>query len=245
MADPPYNLAIETSGRHGSVSLGRGDDLLASEHLTQQRRHNVGLMPAIDRLCREHGASPRELRELYVSLGPGSFTGLRVGITTAKMIALATGAKVVGVPTLEVLSPNAPDEVEHVAVGLNLKRETLYSAVFRRPRKRHPGGNGVALLVDPALRTLEELLRVTPRPAALIAEKLPDHAATLPDDIAALPPSAAVARSEIVWHLGRERAKRGDFTVPAKLRPLYVREPEAVTLWNQRHDEPAHAPSGP
>lgn len=246
MAARAYNLAIETSGRASSVALGRGDELLATHALGEARRHNVGLMPGIDALCREHGVTPRQIGEVYLSLGPGSFTGLRVGVSTAKMLALTLGVRLVGVPTLEVLALGADRAGEPsrgvsprsgatgptrpgsdgmaVAVGLNLKRGTLYSAVYR---------DGVAI-VEPALRTLDELLALSPRPVRLIAERLPEDAA-LPEAVTLLPPESAIGRAEVLWELGRERAKAGVFTDPASLLPLYVREPEAVTLWDERH----------
>ncbi len=221
---PPFNLAIETSGRAGSIALGRGGELLGVAPLGEPRRHNLGLMPAVDALCREHGVKPNELDEVYVSLGPGSFTGLRVGITTAKMLALATGARVVGVPTLDTLAEAAAPGA--VAVGLNFKRGTLYSAAYERGER----------VLDPALRTLEGLLAAAPRPVSLIAEKLPPDAA-LPDGVTLLPPEAATARAEVLWRLGRRLAGEGRFTDAADLSPLYVREPEAVTLWNERHGD--------
>ncbi len=91
MGDGRYNLAIETSSRSASIALGCADRLIEAVDLPPQRRHNVGLMPAIDRLCGAHGVTPRDLAEVYVSLGPGSFTGLRVAVAAVKMLALAQG----------------------------------------------------------------------------------------------------------------------------------------------------------
>lgn len=240
------SLAIETSGRHGSVALGRGDALLGARELGEKRRHNIGLMPAVDALCREHGVGPRDLGEVYVSLGPGSFTGLRVGLATAKMLALGVGAKLVGVPTIEVLAWQAAvgrgvpaPGLDHVAVVLNSKRGTAYSAVFRRAGE---GGCAAPVgVVEPGLRTLGELWDLAPRPVGVVAEKL--DAGELPEGAALLPAEYAVARAETTWRVGRAMAKGGAFADAATLSPLYVREPEAVTLWNEREKrERAAAP---
>lgn len=103
-----FNLAIETSSRQGSIALGRGDQLLASLNLTQHQRHNVELMPAIEQLCQQHHCEPSNLAEIYVSTGPGSFTGLRIAVATAKALAMALDVKLVAVPTLDVLARQAP-----------------------------------------------------------------------------------------------------------------------------------------
>jgi tRNA threonylcarbamoyladenosine biosynthesis protein TsaB len=123
MSSDPYTLAIETSARIGSVSLGCGPDILETADLPQQRRHAIDLIPAIDRLCETAGATSDQIDRIYISLGPGSFTGLRVGITTAKTIAYATGCELYGIDSLQVVAANAPaDGPDHLAVCLNAKR---------------------------------------------------------------------------------------------------------------------------
>ena len=231
MPDRPYNLAIETSGRSGSVTLGRGDDVLESIELQNKRRHNVELIPTIDALCKKHGVSPGGVGQGYVSLGPGSFAGLRVGVTTAKMLALASGIEVFGISTLDVLAENAPQEAQHVAVCLNLKRETVHCSVYARVDENR------SAVIEPKLRTIEELLGACPRPVSLIGDPLP----AIPDDLAEgvniLPPEAAVGRSLAVWKLGRLAAATRPPDDPMKLAPLYIREPEAVAIWNERYGE--------
>lgn len=229
MPDRPYNLAIETSGRSGSVTLGRGDEVIESAELQNKRRHNVELIPTIDALCKRHGIAPGAVGQVYVSLGPGSFAGLRVGVTTAKMLALASGVQVFGIPTLDVLSHNAPAEAQHVAVCLNLKRETVHCAVYERVDENR------SAIVEPKLRTMAELLDLCPRPVSLIGDPLP----AIPDELASgvtiLPAEAAVGRSLAVWKLGRLAAETREPDDPMKLAPMYIREPEAVEIWNQRH----------
>lgn len=200
MTDPQHNLAIETSTRTGRVALGRGDDLLATAALPEKRRNNLDLVPTIDGLCGKNGLAPNDLAELYVSLGPGSFTGLRSAVAAAKMLSLTLGLKLVGVPTLDVLREQHPESV----VCLNVKRNTAWSA--------GPG-------LEPALRSLDEL-RAIGKP--LIADTLDDA-------------TPAVPRVETVWQLGRARAADNRYDDPLTLAPLYIREPEAVTLWDAKH----------
>ncbi len=231
MPDTFYNLAIETSGRSGSVSLGKSDVLIDSADLPHKRRHNVELLPTIDTLCKKHDVTPNNIAQVYVSLGPGSFTGLRVGITTAKMLALAGNVELFGIATLDVLAENAPPDTQHVAVCLNLKHDTVHSAVYQRD-----GDTGSAI-IKPQLRTMPELLQECPRPLHIIGDPLP----TIPDEhaqgVTVLDPSYAVGQSKAVWQLGRRAAKTRKPDDPMTLAPLYIREPEAVELWNRRYGE--------
>jgi tRNA threonylcarbamoyladenosine biosynthesis protein TsaB len=224
-----YQLAIETASHHGWLTLGRGDALVETAALARHRRHNLELMPAIETLCDKHGVTREDLSEVYVSLGPGSFTGLRIALATVKALAMALPVRVVGIPSLEVVARNAPAEARYVAVGLNLKRGTLHSQIFER--------RGAALepISEARLRTFDALLDEAPRPITVLGEKLPDlpEAARADARVTVLDPAWAAPRSDVVWQLGRARAMAGQFDDPATLAPLYIREPEAVTLWRE------------
>jgi len=203
MPDADPTLAIETASRHGEVALARGDKLIEVATVPRQRRHGVELMPAIAGLCGRHGVTPAALRAVIVSLGPGSFTGLRIAVATAKMLAMANETRVVGVPTIEALRLTHPGAM----VCLNVKRDTAWSA--------GPVGRGI----EPALRTLDDI-----RSAGLpvVGEAM--------DGVD--PPRFS---AEAVWRVGRDRIAGGASDDPATLAPLYIREPEAVTLWRERH----------
>lgn len=238
MPDRSFNLALETSGRVASICIGRGDDLLEGIVLPPQRRGagsggSSELMVALDSLCKKHGITPSQIGEAYLSIGPGSFTGLRIGVTIVKMLALVQGTKLVAVPSLNVAAMNGPREAEHVAVCLNLKKESVYCAVFRRE------GEGRVEVVEPALRTMEELLAVAPRPVVLIGDPLPvvgeREGASVAGGVTVLPVELARGRAEAVWELGRAKARENRFADPLALVPLYVRPPEAVTLWDRLH----------
>lgn len=217
---PTAHLAIETASAHSSLTLGLADEILGTVKLPQPRRHHLELMPALANLCEQHGLAPADLSEVYVSLGPGSFTGLRMGLTTAKMLALTLGVGLVGVPTLDVLAHNAPDHVQRVAVCLNLKRETVYCALYDAKRQQ---------IAEPALRSASQLLDLNPD--AILGDPLPP----LPEDAPVLPAELAIPRSEHVYRLGRSLASQNIHADPDTMAPLYIREPEAVTLWNQRY----------
>ncbi|TWT48427.1 tRNA (adenosine(37)-N6)-threonylcarbamoyltransferase complex dimerization subunit type 1 TsaB [Botrimarina hoheduenensis] len=111
--EPPTRLlAVETADRYGSVALAQitaqgALQLIGSAELRTDQRSAQSLAPAIGALLAEHGWSPHSLDVVAVASGPGSFTGLRVGVTTAKTLAYAAGATVVGVNTLAALAHSA------------------------------------------------------------------------------------------------------------------------------------------
>src|SRR5678809_1065254 len=123
----PRAIAIETSGRIGSVAVVVDDQILAEAQFPHGLQHAAHLIPLIDRLTRAEGWTPRDIEHLYVSIGPGSFTGLRIGVTLAKTMALATGVKLVAVPSVRVLVENAPADARHVIIVLDAKREQIFS----------------------------------------------------------------------------------------------------------------------
>lgn len=101
-------LALETSGFSGSVAASDGDQLLGEIRLEPRMRTARGLAPAIRQLLAQVGWRPADLQLIAVTRGPGSFTGLRVGVTTAKTMAYALKIDVIGVDTLAVIASQAP-----------------------------------------------------------------------------------------------------------------------------------------
>lgn len=202
-ASLPIIVAFETSGRVGSVALARGPVLLGEKTLSGAMRHAAELMPALSDLCATHGVRPRDIAQIYVSAGPGSFTGLRVAFAAARAIAQATGCSLLAVPTLDVLACNAPAEAGSLAVVLDAKRAQVYAGYYNLPGMgQTPGESGgrhdksdehgaavgpraptfptrIAgpMLID-AARALEPL-RGSPRPIVILGEGIDYHRAAL------------------------------------------------------------------
>ena len=216
-------LAIETSGRTGSVALVDGQEIIEAE-FPHGLKHAAGIIPLIERLCQDRKLPPPDLRELYVSVGPGSFTGLRIGITLAKTLAFATGAKLVAVPTVRVLVENAPPGANDVVIVLDAKRDQIYTARFHRRGDRW-------VQQEPAhLDSLAAMLHRSGRPVYLLGEGMPFHEKFIPKDdpsIVITSPQAWAARASVVARIGREMADARIFVEPDRLLPVYIRPPEA------------------
>ncbi|HSV13457.1 MAG TPA: tRNA (adenosine(37)-N6)-threonylcarbamoyltransferase complex dimerization subunit type 1 TsaB [Tepidisphaeraceae bacterium] len=220
----PRGLAIETSGRLGSIAVIDGDAVVAEEVFPHGLKHAAEIVPIIDRLTRSRGWSPRDVEHLYVSAGPGSFTGLRIGVTLAKVMALATGVKLVAAPSLQVLARNAPADAQHLIVVLDAKRDQIFTARFERAGSQW-------LEREPAkLDDLTSMLARSPRPVHLLGEGIPYHQQFIPPDdgsVIVTPPERWRARASAVAEIGATFAAAGEFNDPFTLTPIYVRRPEA------------------
>jgi tRNA threonylcarbamoyladenosine biosynthesis protein TsaB len=234
----PLALAIETSGRIGSLALVDHDDRYQSARILSEQsfphglQHAAQIIPLIDSLCRSHSATPRDLRTVFLSTGPGSFTGLRIAITLAKSLAFSTAAKIVSVPTLDVLAQNAPTEVENLIILLDAKRDQIFTARFQRT-------DSALLCVEPPhLDTLAAMLSRAPRPVHLLGEGIPFHEKFLPKNDPSLlltDPELWRARASALTHLALPLAAANQFADPYKLTPTYIRLPEAEEKWQQKN----------
>jgi tRNA threonylcarbamoyladenosine biosynthesis protein TsaB len=218
-------LAIETSGRLGSVAIVEDGKVVGEDSFAHGLKHAAEMVPRIDALLKTRKWTPAEVRQIYVSVGPGSFTGLRIGITLAKTLAFATRAKVVAVPSVLVLARNAPLEARDVIIVLDAKRDQIFTARLHRDEA------GKWDVVEPAhLDSLAEMLGRSPRPVYLIGEGIPYHAKFLPvedDSVIVTPEDSWRARAEAVAEIGWAMARAGQFTDAQSLTPLYIRKPEA------------------
>lgn len=229
-------LALDTSGPVGSVAVARTDgdappQVVASVTIEQGMRHGVELFPALERALTAAGVSARDVDLVAVGTGPGSYTGLRVGVTAARALAYACGADLVGVPSCDALADACPPGARPVAVVVDARVRAVYLAVYepvggedrwaRRdgPELLEPGGA--------AHRLPPDALLVGDGPAAH-ADAFRGFARV---DGPAATPAAHVARLGILRHRGGER------TPIDAVVPLYLRKSSA----ERRHDDAAPA----
>ncbi len=227
----PRAIAIETSGRVGSVAIVRDAHVLVEEQFPHGLAHAAQIVPILDRLTRAQGWTPRDVEELYLSIGPGSFTGLRISVTLAKTMALAMGVKLVAVPTTRVLAENAPDEVNHLIIVLDAKRGQVFTASFERGDDREWHERESA-----HLDSLSAVIERSPRPVHLLGEGIPYHENFIPRDdpsVIITPQESWRARASAVAKLGAQMSDRMQFVDPFALAPVYIRRPEAEEKFEQ------------
>lgn len=125
-------LAIETSVFPGEIALAEDDHILVEIPIDSKLRQTRALIPHIADTLAQQNWKPEQIELIAVSIGPGSFTGLRVGVTCAKTFAYAVGAKVVRVETLEAIAENCPDDEMCISVAADAQQQNVYRTEFRR-----------------------------------------------------------------------------------------------------------------
>ena len=125
-------LVLETSGRTGSVALARGERIVREASLDSARRHVRDLAAMVQTLLDAESLRPAEIAGVMVSIGPGSYTALRVGVMSAKAFAYATGCALIAVPTFAALAEQAPADATSVVVLADALQGLAYVQGFRR-----------------------------------------------------------------------------------------------------------------
>lgn len=123
-------LAIETTAPVGSIALLENEQVVAWRHLPTHLRSAATLAPQIQSTLRETGWIPHAIQLVAVSLGPGSFTGVRVGLVTAKMFAYAVGAEIFGVNTLDAVASCVPSQFSPLVVLADAQRQQVVGKAF-------------------------------------------------------------------------------------------------------------------
>ncbi|MCX5682797.1 MAG: tRNA (adenosine(37)-N6)-threonylcarbamoyltransferase complex dimerization subunit type 1 TsaB, partial [Planctomycetota bacterium] len=211
------------------------DEVLLGEGL----RHGRDLVPTAKAACERAGWDRRRIDLVAVSIGPGSFTGIRIAVTMAKVMAHDTGAKIVAVPSMRVLAENAPPDRRRVATIIDAKRGGLFASIFER-RSTGDAARAPRPLLDefneifgPALIEPEVLARHLESPALILGRGIVKGGEALKAfDFA--PENLWDPRPAVVARLGAELAARGEFVDPMHLAPIYIRPPEAEELWQRR-----------
>ncbi len=225
-------LAVETSTMLGGVAvIDDSAGLVAEVRLNVKSTHSERLMTEIDHVLKQSGLEISEIDVFAVSIGPGSFTGLRIGLSTVKGFSFATGKPIVAVPTLEALAWSLPYCRYPVCTLLDARKKEVYAALFLWE------GKGFVRIIDEVSININKLLEKigandTPGEnvlfigeGALLYKEIIKEAmrekAILPSPEKMVPSPANVAS------MGMQKALRGEFSEPVSLIPFYIRRSEA------------------
>jgi tRNA threonylcarbamoyladenosine biosynthesis protein TsaB len=211
-------LAVETSSLAGGAALLDGDLLVGQSLLDVRATHSERLMLAVDRLLADAGWTVRDLEGLAVAVGPGSFTGLRIGISTVKGLALALAIPIAPVPTLDAMAATLPFAALPVCPVLDARKNEVYASLYR--------WDGVAMrrAWDYLALAPDDLARRLVEPVILLG----DAAGAVRSPHARLaPPTHRAPSPATVGLLGSARLRAGDTVAPADLVPIYLRPSEA------------------
>ncbi len=216
-------LAIDTATRMPSVALYDGEWVLAEETWRSANGHTVELMPSLVRMLERQRVSPSELRGIAVALGPGSFTGLRIGLGAAKGLALTLDIPLLGIPTLDTLVYAQGRKQGPVCALLRAGRGRVSAAFYRR-RQGQWQRQG-----DYRLTTLEELCAEIETQTFFCGELDAQAAELLREHLGAkavvASPASSLRRAGYLAELGWQRLERGEVDDVATLSPIYLRHP--------------------
>jgi tRNA threonylcarbamoyladenosine biosynthesis protein TsaB len=225
-------LVLDTSTERGVVGVVERSGAIYVATIEAARRHGRDLIPAVATTLEAGGLAVRDIELIAVGLGPGSYTGLRVGLAAAKTFSYVTGAAVIGLDSLEAVARNAPPDAVRISVVADAQRGELYVAEFQRqaPAAALVETRGSAIEpIDAWLARLEAGTFVlgpglnVPRIAAVMPRwvSLPEPALNYPQ----VPGLVALAYD--TWASGR----RDD---PWQLDPRYLRRSSAEEKWGSR-----------
>lgn len=212
--------------------------LLAEFTLNIRKTHSERLMPLIDALLKESAVEREQLQAVAVAAGPGSFTGIRIGVSTARALAQGLAIPAVGVSTLQALAEAVPSPGALVCPLLDARRNEVYSALYRREAVPH---SGLEMLIPPAaveLGPFTERLKVYGEPIVFTGEGLNSYGSYLSEALGGLVvlPQAPqrVCRAAWVALCGRHLLAHSPTASFHELLPQYLRRPEAERRLEER-----------
>lgn len=225
-------LAVDSSSMTGSVALCRGETLVAESLLNIRSTHSEKLLGQIDLLLTEAGWQLADLDLLVAVTGPGSFTGLRIGIATVKGLAQVLAKPVIGVSSLQMLAMNLPLSPVPICVFMDARKKEVYSQLFNWSSDG-PVPAGDAQVLPP-----EQLLRQLDCEVALVGDAVLLYRAQIEEllgDKALLPVASAhqPRASQAGWLACREYAAGGKDNA-AELLPSYIRPSDAELCKNKQ-----------
>jgi tRNA threonylcarbamoyladenosine biosynthesis protein TsaB len=222
----PRLLLIETSHRPGFVALAEGPRVLGERRLDEARRHARDLAPACALLLDEQGWKARDLAGVIVSRGPGSYTGLRVGVMSAKTLAYVIGSALLAVDTFPAIALQAPAEARVLDVIADAQQDRVYRERFVRA-----AGEVWSTEVPLAILSAADWLPTLTAAVWVAGPGLEKLAARLPGGTPIVPQTDWTPRPASLLTLGLQRWEHGKRDDPFTLEPLYLRPSSAEEQW--------------
>jgi tRNA threonylcarbamoyladenosine biosynthesis protein TsaB len=226
-------LGIETSTEQVGCAIGGQEGVLASFQVARSRRHAETLTPAIEFVCRQAQIELRQISVVAVGLGPGLFTGLRVGIATGKAIALALRVPMIGIPSLDLLAFPVRHSSRLIVPVIDAKRGEVFTSTYRHV----PGG--VQRMSPYEVMIPDDLasdLVARREDCLLIGDGATRYAEVFAgnDQIELVTSGTAYPSATALVELAQPRVLREEFVHGSEIEPLYLRKADARINWAVR-----------
>ncbi len=209
-------LAIDTSTDYLSLAVMDGKNIVARIHRSEPRSHSSLLVPMVDEVLSKSGIKLKDLDGFSLSIGPGSFTGLRIGVTTIKGLALISNKPIVAIPTLDAIAENAKSFHGIICTVLDARKGKVYACIYSSD------GNKIKRLSKVILAPVDELLKLLRRYDEVLF--LGDFAERMAPQLTGsrVLEGSWQPKPEVVGMLGIERFGKKKFVKAENLEPLYV-----------------------
>jgi tRNA threonylcarbamoyladenosine biosynthesis protein TsaB len=221
-------LAIDSSSVVAGVAVLNQGRLVYEAYHHHKRNHSEILMPMVEEAMESSGLTVGEMDLFAVSSGPGSFTGLRIGISTIKGLAHAVDKPAAAVPTLDALAYNIAHTNALVCPIMDARREQVYTSLYRREGDRY--ARIMAYSAIPVEKLTEELLSYQEH-VLFVGDGIPAYRELLTEKMGGkalfAPPYLAYQRASAVAWLGSKMAQNGDCVSYRDLKPFYLRQSQA------------------
>jgi tRNA threonylcarbamoyladenosine biosynthesis protein TsaB len=226
-------VVLDTSTERGVIGVAARSGMVFTATTDAARQHGRDLLPTLAATLKSAGLALKSAELFAVGLGPGSYTGLRVGLTAAKTVAYATGAPVVGLDSLAAVARNAPADAVRISVVADAQRGELYVAEFSR---QAPGAPLICMRVSQIEPLAAWLARLEATTFVLgPALNSPRIQAALPAWLTATDPALNYPDGHRLVELAREAWASGQRDDPWLLEPRYLRRSAAEEQWDSRN----------
>lgn len=211
-------LAIDTSTKFLSLAIAEDNRILAKFHEENPMKHASLLIPTIDSLLKKNKLRLKNIDVIVLSIGPGSFTGLRIGVATSKGLSLGLGIPIVAIPTLDVIAYNFINEEKLLLCPvIDAKKNKIYSSFYHSHRNKlhRLSGN---MLID-----IDALLGKIKKPTLMFGDAIKLYSGQLKGNkLISISKKEWYPRAEVLIKMGFEEARKRKFVNPDKLAPLYL-----------------------
>lgn len=226
-------LGIDTSTTTGGVALVSDERLIANYQLDVTMTHSARLFPAIDAIFRDAQLALNNLNGIAVAIGPGSFTGLRIGVAAAKSLAYLNKIPLIGISTLEALAYPFSSTYLFICPILDALRGEVYAAGFQAQHGR------LDRIFEDLVSPIPDLLSQLHLPCLFTGNGLTKHQQEIKNILGEkaifVPLNLQIVLPSSIAELGLQKLAAGIQDDPLKLEPRYLRRPEAELVWEKKH----------
>ncbi len=216
-------LGIETSGNIGEVAICEDKHVVIAKDFGAGMQHSKDLIPAIKDIFKQADWAFGDIDLVAVDVGPGSYTGLRIGVVCAKTLAYALNKPVIDVPLFDILAESYPLDTTPICPVLNARRNSVYACIYTQENTQRKRLSEF-MVIQP-----EKLLTILPRPVIIFGDGISPYINIFQQkDIFIDAEEKAIPKAKYVAMLGERRYESGQRCDLNKLLPLYLQRLEAV-----------------